>query len=56
MGELRSLTAALTYQQRRLQELVEISGKLDPGHPLQWYSLQRIKWLEDQIAKQKKQA
>jgi len=49
MSKLRELTAALTQQRRRLQELVEISGKLDPAHPLQQFSIRRIEWLEKQI-------
>lgn len=51
MTELGRLTAALTAQRRRLQELIEICGKLDPEHPLQAHSLRRIKWLEEQIEK-----
>jgi len=50
------LTIALKFQRRRLQELIEICGKLDPEHPLQAYSLRRIAWLEEQIAKSKKTA
>lgn len=49
MTELGRMTAALTAQRRRLKELIEICGKLDPEHPLQAYSLRRIKWLEEQI-------
>ena len=56
MTELRRLSAALTVQRRRLQELIEICGKLDPEHPLQAYSLRRIAWLEEQIAKLKQTA
>ena len=56
MKELRSLAAALTCQRRRLKELIEISGRLDPEHPLQRYSLQRIEWLEKQIEEQRKRA
>ena len=53
MSELRSLTAALTWQKRRLKELIEISGRLDPEHPLQAYSLRRIEWLEKRIDEEK---
>ena len=49
MTDLRRMTAALTAQRQRLKELIEICGKLDPEHPLQAYSLRRIKWLEEQI-------
>ncbi len=49
MSELRDLTAALTWQRRRLKELIEISGGEDPDHPLQQFSLRRIAWLEGQI-------
>lgn len=49
MTELGRMTAALTAQRRRLNELIEICGKLDPEHPLQAYSLHRIEWLEGQI-------
>lgn len=49
MDELRSLIASLNYQRRRLRELVEISGREDPDHPLQRYSIQRIEWLEKKI-------
>ena len=56
MNELRSLTIALTRQRRRLQELVEICGGLDPNHPLQRYSIQRIAWLEQRIEENRKQA
>ena len=49
MTELGRLTAALTAQRRRMNELVEMCGKLDPEHPLQAHSLRRIKWLEEQI-------
>lgn len=52
MSELRSLTAALTWQKRRLNELIEISGGLDPEHPLQAFSLRRIEWLEKRIAEE----
>ena len=55
MSELRSLTAALTYQRRRLQTLVEISGGPDPDHPLQEFSRRRITWLEKKIEEVKKQ-
>ena len=54
MSELRSLTAALTRQRRRLKELIEISGGEDPEHPLQQFSRRRIAWLEGQIKKTKK--
>ena len=56
MSELRSLTAALTYQRRRLRELVELCEGPDPDHPLQEFSRRRIAWLEKQIGEQKKQA
>lgn len=56
MTKRMKLTIALKFQRRRLQELVEICGKLDPEHPLQAYSLRRIAWLEEQIAKSKKTA
>ena len=56
MSELRSLIASLTRQRHRLQELVEICGGLDPEHPLQRYSIQRIAWLEKRIEEKKKQA
>ena len=49
MSELRDLTAALTRQRRRLNELIEICGGEDPDHPLQQFSLRRIAWLEGQI-------
>ena len=49
MTELGRMSAALTAQRRRLKELIEICGKLDPEHPLQAYSLRRIEWLEGQI-------
>lgn len=54
MSELRDLTAALTRQRRRLKELIEISGRENPEHPLQQFSLRRIAWLEGQIKEQKK--
>lgn len=50
MKELRSMTAALAWQRRRLQDLVELCGGLDPEHPLQRYSIRRIAWLEARIA------
>lgn len=56
MSELRSLTAALNYQRRRLRELVELCGGPDPDHPLQEFSRRRIAWLENQIENIKKQA
>ena len=56
MSELRSLTAALTYQRRRLQELVELCGKPDPDHPLQEFSRRRIAWMESKIEDIKKRA
>ena len=56
MDELRSLSASLRRQRKRLEELVEISGGLDPQHPLQRYSIQRIAWLEAQIEEAKKKA
>ena len=56
MSELRSLTAALGRQRKRLQELIEISGGPDPDHPLQEFSRRRIAWLEKQIEEKKKQA
>lgn len=49
MDEMRSLQGSLAYQRRRLEELVEISGRYDPEHPLQRYSIQRIAWLEKKI-------
>jgi len=51
MNELKGLSLALFRQRRRLQELVEISGKLDPDHPLQQFSIRRIEWLEKEIEK-----
>ena len=51
---LRSLTASLTLQKRRLKELIEISGGLDETHPLQKYSIDRIAKLEKEIEKLKK--
>ena len=56
MDELRSLSASLWHQRKRLEELVEISGGLDPQHPLQRYSIQRIAWLEAKIEEAKKKA
>ena len=56
MSDLRSLTAALTYQRRRLQELVDLCGGPDPDHPLQEFSRRRIAWLEKQIEEVRKQA
>jgi hypothetical protein len=56
MSELRDLTAALTIQRRRLKELIEISGREDPEHPLQQFSHRRITWLENRIRDIKKQA
>lgn len=53
MKELRNMTAALTWQRRRLAELVEMCGGLDQDHPLQRYSIQRIAWLEKRIAEKK---
>ena len=53
MSERRDLTAALTRQRRRLKELIELCGREDPEHPLQAFSLRRIAWLEEQIAKTK---
>ena len=55
MSELRRLTAALIRQKRRLNELIEISGGLDPEHPLQAFSLRRIEWLEKKIEEKKKE-
>ena len=55
MSELRSLTAALTWQKRRLKELIEISGGLDPEHPLQAFSLRWIGWLEKRIEEEKEE-
>lgn len=46
---LKGLKAALARQERRLAQLMEISGGLDPEHPLQAYSLRRIAWLKEQI-------
>jgi hypothetical protein len=56
MSELRDLTAALTRQRRRLKELIELSGREDPGHPLQQFSRRRIAWLEEQIEEVKRRA
>lgn len=56
MSELRSLTAALIYQRRRLRELVELCGGPDQDHPLQEFSRRRISWLEGKIEELKKQA
>jgi hypothetical protein len=55
MSELRDLTAALTRQRLRLKELIEISGREDPEHPLQQFSLRRIAWIENRIREIKKQ-
>lgn len=56
MSELRSLSAALNYQRRRLQELEELCGGSDPNHPLQDFSRRRIAWLEKQINDIRKRA
>lgn len=53
MNELRGLKLALHNQRKRLRELIEISGKYDPDHPLQLYSIRRIAWLEEQIEKKR---
>lgn len=53
MKELKSLITARTRQRQRLAELVELCGGLDQDHPLQRYSIQRIAWLEEQIAQKK---
>lgn len=45
---------ALVGQKKRLEELIEVSGKYDPHHPLQLYSIRRIVWLELQIEKEKR--
>ena len=55
MSELCSLTTALTRQKKRLNELVEISGGLDPEHSLQAFSLRRIEWLETRIEEEKEE-
>lgn len=54
MDELHKLQFMLGRQHRRLKDLVEICGGLDPNHPLQAYSLHRIKWIEEQIEEEKK--
>ena len=54
MNELRSLTLALTRQKSRLNELIEISGKFDPEHPLQAFSIRRIEWLKKRIEEEEK--
>lgn len=56
MNELRSLTASLAYQRRRLKQLVEMCGGLDPNNPMQQFSVRRIEWLEKRIEEVKKQA
>jgi hypothetical protein len=56
MSELRDLTAALTRHRRRLKELIELSGREDPEHPLQQFSRRRIAWIENRIHEIKKQA
>ena len=54
MTELQKLTMLRGRQERRLKDLVQICGKLDPEHPLQAYSIQRIKYLEERIEEEKK--
>ena len=54
MEDLRGLTAALMAQRRRLAELVALCGGVDPEHPLQAFSLRRIKWLEARIEEERK--
>lgn len=54
MTELQKLTMLRGRQERRLKDLVQIYGKLDPEHPLQAYSIQRIKYLEERIEEEKK--
>ena len=54
MTELQKLTMLRGRQERRLKDLVQIGGKLDPEHPLQAYSIQRIKYLEERIEEEKK--
>ena len=49
MYELKELRLMLTAQKRRLADLVEASGREDPTHPLQAFSMRRIAWLEEQI-------
>ena len=57
MEDLRGLSCALVTQRRRLAELVELCGGVDPEHPLVAFSLRWIEWLEEQIKqKQKKRA
>lgn len=53
MDELHKLHIMVGRQQRRLRDLVEIHGGLDPEHPLQAYSIQRIKYLEERIEEEK---
>lgn len=53
MSNLRGLTAALMAQRRRLAQLVALCGGVDPEHPLQAFSLRRIKWLEARIEEER---
>lgn len=53
MSNIRSLRLSLTRQRVRLQQLIEAHGKFDPEHPLQAYSIQRIKYLEERVDEEK---
>lgn len=56
MNELHKLHVMLGRQHRRLKDLIEICGGLDPSHPLQAYSIRRIEYLEKQIEQAKETA